>query len=210
MKSSPFPAARMRDISPFHVMELMGRAKTLEQQGHDIVHMEVGEPDFPTPEPVIAAAQKALADGRIFYTHALGLPDLRQAINDFYRSRYGTSVPAERIVVTPGASGALMLALGALVDRDGEWLLPDPGYPCNANFVRLLEGRVRPLPTQADHGYQPTASEVRNAWTANTRGLLIASPANPTGTLIGAAQLDELHTAVAENGGVLVVDEIYH
>src|SRR5262245_10418447 len=124
--NKPPIAARMHDISPFHVMELMGCAKTLEQQGHDIVHMEVGEPDFPTSQPVIAAAQKALADGRIFYTHALGLPELRQAISDFYRSLYNTAVPAERIVITAGASGALMLALGALVDRDGEWLLPDP------------------------------------------------------------------------------------
>ncbi|HWU85480.1 MAG TPA: aminotransferase class I/II-fold pyridoxal phosphate-dependent enzyme, partial [Rhodocyclaceae bacterium] len=140
-------AARMHEISAFQVMELMARAKELERQGRDIVHMEVGEPDFPTPPPIVAAAQEFLATGRVFYTAALGLPELRAAISRFYRERYGSEVPAERIVITTGASGALMLALGVLVDRDDEWLLPDPGYPCNANFVRLFEGRVRRLVT---------------------------------------------------------------
>lgn len=203
-------ARRMQDISPFQVMELMGRASELERQGRDIVHMEVGEPDFPTPPPVVAAAQAFLAAGKVFYTPALGLPELRQAISDFYRERYGSRVPMERIVITTGASAALLMALAVLVNRDEEWLLPDPGYPCNANFVHLLEGRVRRIVTRAAHAYQPTAAEVRAAWGSRTKGLLVASPANPTGTLIGAAQLAELHAAVAEQGGTLLVDEIYH
>ncbi|MDE2599214.1 MAG: pyridoxal phosphate-dependent aminotransferase [Rhodocyclaceae bacterium] len=203
-------ARRMQDISPFQVMELMGRAKALEQQGRDIVHMEVGEPDFPTSPPVIAAAQDFLATGKVFYTSALGMPELREAISDFYRQRYRSHVPAERIVITTGASAALLMALSVLVDRDEEWLLPDPGYPCNANFVRLLEGKVRRIATRAEHGYQPTAAQVGEAWGARTKGLLVASPANPTGTLIGAAHLAELHAAVKEKGGTLLVDEIYH
>ena len=203
-------ARRMQNISPFQVMELMGRAKELEQQGRDIVHMEVGEPDFPTPAPVIAAAQEFLADGRIFYTAALGLPALREAISAFYKTRYDSNVVAERIVITTGASAALLMALSVLVERDAEWLLPDPGYPCNANFIHLLEGRVTRIATTAEYGYQPTATQVRDAWTANTQGLLVASPANPTGTLIPPAQLAELHAAVREKGGSLLVDEIYH
>lgn len=200
----------MQDIEPFHVMELMRRAKELEQAGRDIVHMEVGEPDFPTPTPVLEAARHFLEDGRVAYTAALGLPELRTAIAAHYRNRYGANVDAARVVITVGASGALMLALGVLVDRDDEWLLPDPGYPCNDNFVRLLEGKVRRLPTRAENGFQPTACEVHNACGANTKGLLVASPANPTGTLISAAHLGELHAAVAEKGGTLLVDEIYH
>ena len=203
-------ARRMQDISPFQVMELMGRASELERQGRDIVHMEVGEPDFPTPPAVIAAAQAFLAGGKVFYTPALGLPELRQAISDFYRERYGSDVPMERIVITTGASAALLMALAVLVDRDEGWLLPDPGYPCNANFVHLLEGRVRRIATRAEDAYQPTATQVREAWTQDTKGLLVASPANPTGTLISSAQLAELHASVSEQGGTLLVDEIYH
>lgn len=203
-------ARRMQHISPFHVMELMARAKELEQQGRDIVHMEVGEPDFPTPAPIITAAQHFLASGNVFYTAALGLPALRAAISRHYSERYGCSVPAERIVITTGASASLLLALGVLVDRDEEWLLPDPGYPCNANFVQLLEGRVSRIKTQAAHQFQPTAAEVEAAWTPATRGLLVASPANPTGTLLDEAALRALHTTVLQKGGTLVVDEIYH
>ena len=200
----------MQHIAPFQVMELMARAKELEQQGRDIVHMEVGEPDFPTPAPVIAAAQEFLATGKVFYTSALGLPELREAISKFYRDRYGSEVAAERIVITTGASAALLMALSVLVERDEEWLLPDPGYPCNANFVHLLEGKVRRIATRPEHGYQPTAAQVGAHWGSQTRGLLVASPANPTGTLIAAAQLAELYAAVREKDGTLLVDEIYH
>jgi len=124
------PATRLNDIAPFHVMELLTRAKALEAQGRDIIHMEVGEPDFPTPGPIVAAAQKAMADGRVYYTPAFGLPELRQAIADFYASRYGVAVSPERIVVTAGASGALTLALACLTEPGRRWLVTDPGYPC--------------------------------------------------------------------------------
>jgi aspartate/methionine/tyrosine aminotransferase len=203
-------ARRMTDIAPFHVMELMARAKALEAQGRDIVHMEVGEPDFPTPQPVIEAAQNFIASGRVHYTHALGLPQLREAIARFYEERYGVSVAPERIVVTTGASGALLLALGILIDRDDEVLLADPGYPCNRHFVRAFEGRAVPIPVDASTAYQPTAEQVAKHWSPRTRALLVATPANPTGTLIALPQLAALRDATGARGGKLLVDEIYH
>jgi aspartate/methionine/tyrosine aminotransferase len=200
----------MAGIEPFHVMELMAQAKALEAQGHDIVHMEVGEPDFPTPQPVIDAAQRFIADGQVFYTHALGLPQLRAAIAGFYASRYGVNIDPARIIVTAGASGALLLALAALISPGDEWLLPDPGYPCNRHFVRLLEGVPRSLNVQEEDGFQPSVEKVGAGWTAKTRGLLVASPSNPTGTMIAPAQLANLWQAVRARGGNLIVDEIYH
>jgi aspartate/methionine/tyrosine aminotransferase len=141
-----FPASRLADIAPFHVMELMARARALAADGRDIIHMEVGEPDFPTPEPIVAAARASIESGRVFYTPALGLPELRRAIADFYQTRYGLSIPAARIAVTAGASGALLLALACLVEPGSEWLLTDPGYPCNRHFVRSFEGRPVGIP----------------------------------------------------------------
>ena len=177
-------AARMAQIAPFHVMELMARAQALEDQGRSIIHLEVGEPDFATAGPILEAAQRFLSGGHVHYTAALGLRQLREAISDFYHTRYGLDVSPARIVVTAGASGALLLALGVLVDPGDEWLLPDPGYPCNRHFVRLLEGRPVSLPVEAASNYQPTAAQLAVSWTARTRGLLVASPANPTGTLL--------------------------
>ncbi|MDP2168876.1 MAG: pyridoxal phosphate-dependent aminotransferase [Rhodocyclaceae bacterium] len=203
-------ASRMAGIEPFHVMELMARAKALEAQGRDIIHMEVGEPDFPTPQPVIEAAQRFIAGGQVFYTHALGLPQLREAIAGFYASRYSVTVDPARIVVTAGASGALLLALGALISPGDEWLLADPGYPCNRHFVRLLEGVPRPLNVEAATGFQPTVEKVGAGWTAKTRGLLVASPNNPTGTMIEPAELSRLWQTVRARGGAMIVDEIYH
>jgi aspartate/methionine/tyrosine aminotransferase len=203
-------ASRMEGIAPFHVMELMARARALEAQGRDIVHMEVGEPDFPTPQPVIEAAQRFIASGDVFYTHPLGLPALREAIAGFYATRYGVAVDPARIVVTAGASGALLLALGALTSPGDEWLLADPGYPCNRHFVRFCEGVPRALAVDASTGFQPTPEKVGAGWTAHTKGLLVASPANPTGTLIDPSELARLRQAVASRGGTLIVDEIYH
>ncbi|MCM2306110.1 MAG: pyridoxal phosphate-dependent aminotransferase [Sulfuritalea sp.] len=203
-------AARMAQIAPFHVMELMARAAALEAAGRSIIHLEVGEPDFATADPILEAAQRFLTGGHVHYTAALGLSRLREAISGFYHSRYGLDISPARIVVTAGASGALLLALGVLVNPDDEWLLPDPGYPCNRNFLRLLEGRPVSLAVEAATNYQPTAEQVATSWTGQTRGLLVASPANPTGTLLDAATLASLANAVAVRGGTLLVDEIYH
>ncbi len=203
-------AARMAQIAPFHVMELMARAQALEAEGRSIIHLEVGEPDFATAEPILEAAKRFLAGGHVHYTAALGLRELREAISGHYLSRYGLEISPERIVITAGASGALLLALGVLVNPGDEWLLPDPGYPCNRHFVRLLEGMPVSLPVEAASNYQPTAARLAASWTPKTRGLLVASPANPTGTLLDPATMTELAASVAARGGTLLVDEIYH
>lgn len=200
----------MKEIAPFHVMELMAKAAALEAAGRSIIHFEVGEPDFATAEPIMRAGQDFLRGGHVHYTAALGLPQLREAIANFYLQRHGVEISPSRIIVTAGASGALLLALGALVSPGDQWLLPDPGYPCNRHFVRLLEGRPISLPVSAASNFQPTASTVASAWTERTKGLLVATPANPTGTLIDHDTLAELAKIAALRGGTLVVDEIYH
>lgn len=202
-------ARRMADIQPFHVMEILKRAHQLEAAGRDIIHLEVGEPDFPTPPTIVEAARDFLAGGHVHYTPALGLTALREAIARFYHDRFGADISPERIIVTPGASGALMLALAVTTDPGDEWLLPDPGYPSNRHLVRSFEGAARALPVDASTRFQPTSAQVAAAWTARTRGLMVASPANPTGTLLSQAEIVALHQAVAARGGILIVDEIY-
>jgi len=203
-------ARRMGEIEPFHVMELLARARELEAAGRSIIHMEIGEPDFTTPQPIIDAAQQALSEGKTHYTPALGLPALREAIAGFYQSRYGVEVPARRIIITPGASGALLLALGVLLDRDSEVLMADPGYPCNRHFVRFIEGRARAIEVNADTDYQLTAEIIRANWTDATRAAMVATPSNPTGTLIAADELAAMAALAREKNGALLVDEIYH
>ena len=203
-------ARRMAHIQPFHVMALLARARELEAAGRSIVHMEIGEPDFTTPQPILAAGQRALAAGATHYTPALGLPELRAAISVFYRERYGVMVDPGRIVVTPGASGALHLVLALLVDRDQQVLLTDPGYPCNRNFVHLLEGEPVSVPVDAATGYQMTAALAEQYWTERTRVLMVASPSNPTGTLLGQAELAALQQLARTRDARLIVDEIYH
>lgn len=205
----PERAERLAAIQPFHVMALLARARELEAAGHSIVHMEIGEPDFPTPEPIVAAGMHGIADGAVHYTPAAGLPELRQAIAGWYE-RQGISVAPERILVTPGASGALLLVFGALVGPGREVLLADPGYPCNRNFVRFVEGRTRAVPVGPETAYQLTPKQVARHWGADTVAILLASPANPTGTLVPEADLREMAAFVRAQGGRLIVDEIYH
>ena len=200
---------RVQDIQPFHVMELLRRARELEAQGRDIIHMEVGEPDFPTPQPIIDAATRFIADGDVHYTPGLGLPALRAAISRFYLERLGAAVAPERIIVTAGASGALILALAATTDPGDEWLLPDPGYPSNRHLVRSFEGRARSLAVDAATRYQPTPTQVATAWCERSRGLMVASPSNPTGTLLSVSEIAALHAVTHARGGILIVDEIY-
>jgi len=203
-------AARLADIEPFHVVELLTRARQLEAEGRDIIHMEVGEPDFPTPTPIANAADDAIKGGKTLYTQALGLPELRQAISDFYGQRYGVAVPASRIVVTNGASGALNLAFACLADPASEWLLADPGYPCNRHILRTYEGRPVALPVGPASNFQPTPAQVAAAWNERTAGLLVASPANPTGTLLTLPEIAALAEVCRDNDGHFLVDEIYH
>lgn len=204
------PARRLAEIEPFHVVELLTRARQLEAEGRDIIHMEVGEPDFPTPEPIANAAVNAIKQAKTLYTQALGLPELRQAISDFYRSRYGIAVPASRIAVTSGASGALNLAFACLANPGSEWLLTDPGYPCNRHILRTFEGQPRNIPVGPETNFQPTPELLRHYWTSATAGLLVASPANPTGTLLSQAEIEALADVCRANDGHFLVDEIYH
>jgi aspartate/methionine/tyrosine aminotransferase len=202
-------AARMAEIEPFHVMDVQNRAHELEAQGRRIVHMEIGQPDFPAPPLVVDAAVEAIRTRRLGYTDSIGIPELRQAISDHYREHLGAAVPPSRIVVTAGASGAFLLALGALVDPGDEVLMPDPCYPCNRHFVRLFEGRPRTIPVDEGSRYQLTAADVRSNWSRATRGVLLASPSNPTGTSIPRQELREIVESVRRLGGFVLVDEIY-
>ncbi len=203
-------AERMNSIQPFHVMALLARARELEAGGRSIIHMEIGEPDFVTPQPVIDAGVRALAEGRTHYTPAVGLAALRERIAVFYHERYGVNVDPQRIVVTPGASAALQLVTAVLVNPGDAVLMADPGYPCNRNFVYLLNGDPLGLPVDASTDYQPVPDQVDAAWTQRTTALLVASPANPTGTLLTQQAVSELYTVVKRRNGSLVMDEIYH
>jgi aspartate/methionine/tyrosine aminotransferase len=203
-------AARAAQIQPFEVMEVLARANELERSGRRIVRMEIGEPDFTAPAPVVEAAALAMYAGLTAYTPALGIPELREAISIFYSQRYGVDVSPSRIAVTAGASGALLLTLAALVDPGDEVLVTDPGYSCYRHFVRAFEGLARALPVEAAANFQPTAAQVERAWGPKTRAMILASPSNPTGTLIDPEELARIARFVAGQGGVLISDEIYH
>ncbi len=207
---APLFSARSRAIEPFHVMALLGRAHELQAAGHDVIHLEIGEPDFATAEPIVRAGQAALAAGHTRYTAARGLPALREALAGFYAQRYGVSIDPERILITPGGSGALLLASALLVDPGKHWLLADPGYPCNRHFLRLVEGDAQLVPVGPESNYQLTPELVERHWNRDSVGALLASPANPTGSVLGRDQLAELSGALRARGGQLLVDEIYH
>jgi aspartate/methionine/tyrosine aminotransferase len=202
-------AARVAEIDPFHVMEVQTAARALEAAGRTVIHMEIGEPDFPTPAPVIAAAQCAIADGGIFYTSALGLPALRAAIARHYADHYGVAIAPERVIVTAGSSAALLLVLALIVDRDDRILQADPAYPCNRHFVRVLEGAPVGIPVGPESNYQLTADLIERNWDASTRGAIIASPSNPTGTVVSRDDMQRIVAAVKARAGHLIVDEIY-
>lgn len=202
-------ASRMRDIQPFHVMALLAEARQREAAGQDIIHLEIGEPDFPTPQPIVEAGIRALQQGRTKYTAARGLPALREAIAGYYASRFGVTIAPERILITPGASGALQLVLGAMLNPGDEVLMTDPGYPCNRHFVRLFEGKATGIPVGAATAYQLTPTHLTQYWTQATRAVLLATPANPTGTVLSLAELHALYAATTQRGGELIVDEIY-
>jgi aspartate/methionine/tyrosine aminotransferase len=171
--------------------------------------MEIGEPDFPTPEPVLAAAREAIAPGDLYYTSALGITPLREAIAFFYGERYGVALDPARVVVTAGSSAALFLVLALLVDRDEQVLMGDPAYPCNRHFVRVLEGQAVGIPVGPETRYQLTAELIARHWQTNTRAAIIASPSNPTGTTVAPDEMRRIVERVAALGGSLIVDEIY-
>ena len=211
MKPEPFHrlATRMAHIAPFEVMEIQTAARELERQGKDVIHMEIGEPDFTTPQPIVDAAIAALNEKPMFYTSALGIPPLREAIATFYQTKYGVNVSPDRIIVTAGSSAALLLAFGVLLNVGDEVLMADPGYPCNRHVVRAMSGVPCTIPVGPEHAYQLTAAHVAAHWNAKSVAALVASPSNPTGTLIAPAELKMIHEVVGARGGTLLVDEIY-
>ena len=202
-------ARRAAEIEPFEVMDVLSRAQALERAGRRVVHMEIGEPDFTAPEPVVEAGIRAMRDGRTAYTATLGLASLREAIASHYKSKFEVEVPAERIAITSGASGGLLTIAALYVDAGDEILVPDPGYPGYRHFVRAFEGAAKILPVSAASDFQPTLDMVRKAWGPRTKGLLLGSPSNPTGTLIEREELRRIAAFIESKGGVLLVDEIY-
>jgi|SRR5882672_2744025 len=206
---SPLTSRRAQEIEAFEVMDVLSRAHALEAAGRHVLHMEIGEPDFGAPEPVVEAGVRALREGRTAYTATLGLPALREAIASFYATRFQTRVAASRIAITSGASGGLLTAAALYVNPGDEILVPDPGYPGYRHFVRAFEGVARPLAVSAVDDFQPTAAMIEKAWTKRTRGVLLGSPSNPTGTVIEANELRRIASLVEKHGGVLLVDEIY-
>lgn len=206
-------SSRAQNIEPFYVMEVAKAATALASQvahtNAPMVFLNIGEPDFTAPPLVQAAAQAAIRDGITQYTAATGLAALRERISDWYASRFSLSIAPERIVVTAGASAALHLACMALIEPGDEVLMPDPSYPCNRHFVSAAEGRAVLLETGPEQRFQLTAAQIARAWGPRTRGVLLASPSNPTGTSIHPDELRRIHALVKSHGGVTLVDEIY-
>jgi aspartate/methionine/tyrosine aminotransferase len=206
-------AQRAQRVEPFYVMELAKTASTLAANAQpgdpSMIYLNIGEPDFTAPPLVMAAAERAIRDGRSQYTQALGLPALREAISAWYASRFGLHIDTGRIVVTAGASAALQLACLTLIEAGDEVLMPDPSYPCNRQFVQAAEGRAVLIPSGADQRFQLSAAQVEAHWCAATRGVLLASPSNPTGTSIARDELEHIARFVRAKAGVTMVDEIY-
>ena len=198
---------KAQDIRPFLVMDVLERAQAIEREtGVSIIHLELGEPDFDTPPAVVEAATRAMRDGDTHYTHSLGLLELREAIAEWYYAQYRVAVSPEQIIVTSGSSPAILLALAALLDGGDEVILSDPRYACYANFIRLCDGVAVDVPVDAAEGFQYTAERVRSHLTSRTKGILINSPANPTGALLSPPEMARL----AELGPLVISDEIYH
>ena len=208
---APLQAAdRLIGFNPFRVMTVLERAKALESQGRSIIHLEVGEPDFVTAEPIVEAGRAALASGHTAYTPAAGLPQLREAIARHYRARHGLDIPASRIFVTPGASGALSLLAQMLLNPGDAVLMTDPGYPCNRNYVRLAGAEAILVPVTAEDNYQLTPDLLTRHATAQCRSVWLASPSNPTGTVLDLPALRGIHDWCKRHSCHLLVDEIYH
>ena len=206
-------AQRAERIEPFYVMEVAKAASALAREvahtERPVIFLNIGEPDFTAPPLVQQAADRCIRQGQTQYTQALGTDALRQAISGWYAQRFGVQVPARRIVVTAGASAALHLACLALIEQGDEVLMPDPSYPCNRHFVSAAEGTAVLVPTTAAERYQLSAAKVAAAWGPHTRGVLLASPSNPTGTSIDPTELRRIHEVVSARGGVTLIDEIY-
>jgi aspartate/methionine/tyrosine aminotransferase len=216
MSENPEPLIRVAfsrralAAEPFRVMEILAEARRAERAGANIIHLEVGEPDFATPRPVVEKAASCARTGLVRYTAAEGLPELRAAISEQYRHLHGLEIDPNRVIITAGASAALQLALACTTDVGDSVLLPDPGYPCNRQFVAILGAESIMLEVDARTAFQPTPEQVAVAWRANTRAVVLASPANPTGNCFPAAHMSELTQVLRQRNGFLIMDEIYN
>ena len=206
-------ASRAERIEPFYVMEVAKAASQLAREvaqgDKPMIFLNIGEPDFTAPPAVQEAATRAIREGRTQYTHATGLEPLRERLSDWYRQRFQLDIPARRIVITAGASAALQLACLALIEAGDDILMPDPSYPCNRHFVSAADGRAVLVPTSAEERFQLSAAQVQSHWQASTRGVLLASPSNPTGTSVHPDEMRRIHNIVSARGGITLVDEIY-
>ncbi len=202
-------ASRVANIKPFHVMKLLARARELESEGKSIIHMEIGEPDFITPKPVLDAAQNAINNGKVHYTPALGLPQLRLAISEYYQQQFQLTIPAKRIIITSGASGALLLVMGLLVEQGQKVIMTDPGYPCNKHFAEFVNAKAKLVPVTNATNFQLTPELLEQHWEPDVSVVILASPSNPSGTFISERDLVSIANSVEVKGATLVVDEIY-
>jgi len=199
---------RAKRIKPFYVMELLEKAKELEKQGEDIIHMEIGEPDFATPELVKEAAIKAIKDNRTFYTHSLGLPELREKISEFYFNNDGINVSPDKIIITEGTSGAFFLLFATLIERGKILGIPDPGYPCYKNFGHLVDAQILPIQVSEETKFEVT-KDLLGAVKESPDLLVISSPSNPTGRVYAHDTILNLWDFLREKKSNLIVDEIY-
>lgn len=202
-------AARTRETATFHAVELMKQANDLKRAGIDIISLGVGEPDFTAPPPVLAAMQSAAHAGLSGYSSPAGIAQLREAISGYYANQLHANVDPSRIIVTSGASGALLLAAMALINPGDEVLMPDPYYPANRNFIGAAGGITRLIPTTAQNRFQLSAGDIEQHWNSRTKGVLIASPGNPTGTSLTREELDKVLKTVRAKSGFVIMDEIY-
>ena len=201
---------RATAIRPFVVMDIVARAKELESRGRDIVRLEIGDPDFATPTAITQAANRAMEEGRTHYTQSAGLPELQAAVSDHYRDRYGVEVAAGDVVATQGTSPAMLLLFGTLLDPGDEVVMPDPCYPAYPNYVNFLGGVPKPVRVRASEGFRYRPEEVRAAIGPRTKAIMINSPGNPTGAVLGQGDLIELAAIAEETGVHIASDEIYH
>ena len=201
---------RSQLIESFKVMDLLKHAHELADQGRSIIHLGAGEPDFGAAPQVIEEAKRLLDTTPMTYTPAAGISALREKIAAFHQQRYGQKIAADNVLVTAGASAALQLTFALLANRDQKILMADPGYPCNRQFLRIVEAQAVSIPVDHEQNYQLTAELVEQHWDEQTAGVLIASPANPTGAVIDPQELANIAATVSRLGGTLVVDEIYH
>jgi len=203
-------SARSQLIRPFVVMDLVARAKELEAAGRDIVRLEIGDPDFPTPDVITRAAECAMQDGSTHYTQSLGLPDLRNALTARYREHYGVELDPENIVITQGTSPAMLLLFGSLLDPGDEVIMPDPCYPAYPNYVAFLGGVPKLVPVRAEDAFRYRPEEVSAAIGPRTKAIMINSPGNPTGAVLGDEDLRALADIAEQTGVHIASDEIYH